>query len=71
MVTNEVFKQFIETNSSPAMRAKAKDIEVDNLVVGNLGITANARGTQLYRVNVVLFKGKIHSTSCTCTSAFE
>jgi len=71
MVTNEVFKQFIETNSSPAIRAKAKDIEVDNLVVGNLGITANARGTQLYRVNVVLFKGKIHSTSCTCTSAFE
>lgn len=71
MVTNEVFKQFIEANSSPATRLKAKDIEVDNLIVGNLGITANARGTQLYRVNVVLFKGKIHSTSCTCSSAFE
>jgi hypothetical protein len=63
MVTNEVFKQFIEANSSPATRLKAKDIEVDNLIVGNLGITANARGTQLYRINVVLFKGNINSTT--------
>ena len=32
---------------------------VENLIVGKLGITANARGTSLYKVNIVLFEGKI------------
>jgi len=46
MVTNEVFKQFIEANSNPATSLKAKDIEEDKLIDGKLGSTANARGTQ-------------------------
>lgn len=71
MFTSELFENYVNSKTTPQVRARAYDVLVENLIVGKLGITANARGTILYKVNIVLFEGKIHSSSCTCPFAVE
>ncbi|MEY3426598.1 MAG: hypothetical protein RL679_1956, partial [Bacteroidota bacterium] len=61
MFTSELFEKYVNRNTTPQVKARAYSVWVENLIVGKLGITANARGTSLYKVNIVLFEGKIHS----------
>jgi SNF2 family DNA or RNA helicase len=67
MIKNDVFKLYIEANSNQLLKAKMKECEVENLVVGKLGITANVKALSYYKINVVIFQGVIHSTACTCS----
>ena len=68
MIKNDVFKLYIEAHSNQQLKAKMKECEVENLVVGKLGITANVKALSYFKINVVIFQGVIHSTACTCTN---
>jgi hypothetical protein len=64
MFSNDVIKQYINSRTSPQTILDSKFVEVKNLVVGKLGITAIAEN--IYKVNIVLYNGQIHSSTCTC-----
>lgn len=71
MVVSKLFLSYIQTHTTRQIQERAFHVVVTNLVVGKLGVTAIAKGTRDYRVHVVLYEGKIHSTSCTCPFAAE
>jgi len=66
MFKNELFKNYVESNASISVRNSSWDVEINGLVIGKLGITANVVGVNHYKVNIVLHDGKIHSAYCSC-----
>lgn len=62
----EDFQNFIKKNTSAIIVARSNSVQLNNLNIGKLGITATAIGTSNYLVNIVLAGGKIHSAHCTC-----
>lgn len=66
MFKNELFKNYVESNASLSVRNSSWDVEINGLVIGKLGITANVVGVNHYKVNIVLHDGKIHSAYCSC-----
>jgi SNF2 family DNA or RNA helicase len=66
MFKSENFQKYIESKTNAAVRESAKTVDLENLIVGKLGITAKAIESRTYLINIVLFQGKIHSTHCTC-----
>lgn len=66
MFKSENFQNYVKKNASVSVIAQSNTVQLKNLIVGKLGITATAIGTSNYLVNIVLANGKIHSTHCTC-----
>jgi len=71
MFISELFKNYVFSNTTPEIRDEAKHVDVERLIIGKLGITAIAKDSTENKVNIVLFEGKIHSSSCTCPEAKE
>lgn len=71
MFISEVFNKYVIQNTTPAVRARSLNVQIKDLHVGKLGITAIALGEKPYKVNISLYEGKIHSTSCSCPYSFD
>ncbi len=63
---HKIFETYVMNYTSQAIRDRSEDSIVKDFKISEKGITATVKGSNLYKVDLVITSGKVKSSSCSC-----
>ena len=63
---HKIFETYVMNYTSQSIRDRSEDSIVKDLKISETGIFATVKGSDTYKVNIVITSGKVKSSSCSC-----